>query len=58
MVKSKLTQMQKKMIENQIKIIDTFEKSGIMDQIRSMSNIWTPEKIKALEDWKKKLISH
>jgi len=55
MMKNKLTQTEKNMIENQKQIIDAFEKSGNADRLRSFAEIWTPEKIKEHEDWQKNI---
>ena len=52
-MKTKLTQIQKNMMESAEKILDAFEKSGRATTLRSLSKIWTPEKIEELIDWKK-----
>ena len=52
-MKSKLTQIEKTMMESAEKILDAFEKSGRATTLRSLSKIWTPEKIEELIDWKK-----
>ena len=52
-MKSKLTQIEKTMMESAEKILDAFEKSGRATTLRSLSKIWTPEKVEELIDWKK-----